>query len=176
MRHDTSPIDCVRSRPAHAALAALRVMAALMLAQHGLQKWLGLLLPPDRPWTGVPAFPSQSWVAGGLELVGGVLLAIGLFSRPVAFLLSGLMAFAYFLSHASQGFWPVLNRGELAALYCFVFLALWALGPGRYSVDAWLAARRRRARPTSAGGGGGREGGAAMERWQGVVERRRSVA
>jgi putative oxidoreductase len=134
-------------------LAALRVMAGLMLVQHGVQKWLGLLLPPDRRWNGAPELLSRPGFSGVLELVGGALLAIGLFSRPVAFLLSGLMAFAYFLTHAPDDFWPILNRGELAAPNCFVFLALWAVGPGRYSVDAWLAARRRPAlavtRPTA---------------------------
>jgi len=78
------------------------------------------------------------WIAGTLEVVGGLLLAFGFLTRPVAFLLSGLMASAYFIAHVPQGFWPILNGGELAALYCFVFLAFWALGGGRYSVDAIL--------------------------------------
>ena len=144
MRYATSPLNAVRSPLVHAVVAATRVVAGLMLAQHGVQKWLGLLLAPDRPWAGAPAFPSQTWFAGTLELVGGPLLAIGLFSRPIAFLLSGLMAFAYFLAHAPRSFWPVLNRGENVVLFCFVFLLLWALGPGRYSVDALLDARRAR--------------------------------
>jgi putative oxidoreductase len=143
MRYETAPTNCITSRPAHAVLAALRVMAGLMLLQHGVQKWLGLLLPPDRPWNGAPELLSRPGFSGVLELAGGALLTIGLFARPVAFVLSGLMAFAYFLAHAPDGFWPILNGGELAALYCFVFLAFWAVGPGRYSVDAWLAARRR---------------------------------
>ena len=69
-------------------------------------------------------------LAGMLELVGGALLLVGLFTRPVAFVLSGEMAFAYFMAHAPHGFWPLINRGELAALYCFVFLFLAAAGPG----------------------------------------------
>jgi putative oxidoreductase len=79
-----------------------------------------------------------------MELVGGALLLIGLFTRPVAFLLSGLMAFAYFIAHAPQGFWPLLNRGELAALYSFVFLYLAAAGGGPWGVDRWWHARTSR--------------------------------
>jgi putative oxidoreductase len=80
-------------------------------------------------------------VAGLLELVGGLLLLLGLFTRPVAFLLSGLMAFAYFIGHAPRDFWPIVNGGELAALYCFLFLYLAAAGGGPWSLDRWL--RRR---------------------------------
>ena len=80
---------------------------------------------------------SLSGVAGVLELFGGLLLLLGLFTRPVAFVLSGLMAFAYFIAHAPQGFWPLLNRGELAALYSFVFLYLAAAGGGPWSLDQW---------------------------------------
>lgn len=119
-------------------LAALRVVAGLMLVQHGVQKHLGWLLPPDRPFSGAPEMWSRMWIAGTLEVVGGVLLAFGFLTRPVAFLLSGLMASAYFIAHVPQGFWPILNGGELAALYCFVFLAFWALGGGKYSIDAIL--------------------------------------
>jgi putative oxidoreductase len=74
-------------------------------------------------------------VAGALELVGGFLLVIGLFTRPAAFVLSGLMAVAYFMAHAPAGFWPILNQGELAIMYCFVFLYLAAAGGGEWSVD-----------------------------------------
>ena len=76
-----------------------------------------------------------SGTAGALELVGGFLILIGLFTRPTAFVLSGLMAFAYFLAHTPQGFWPLLNGGELAALYSFVFLYLFAAGGGEWSLD-----------------------------------------
>src|SRR5205807_1342601 len=91
------------------------------------------------PGTGTRA---RSSPAGALELVGGALLLVGLFTRPVAFILSGEMAFAYFMAHAGQGFWPLLNRGELAALYCFVFLYLAAAGGGPWSLDrAWGSPR-----------------------------------
>ncbi len=84
-------------------------------------------------------------IAGALEVVGGTLLFVGLFTRPVAFLLSGTMAFAYFLVHAPRGFWPILNRGETPALYCFIFLFLAAAGPGAASLDGVLARRRQAA-------------------------------
>ena len=124
---------------------ALRVVAGLMLMQHGAQKFFGLLLSPGAPaFKGPPALFSQMWWAGSLELVGGMALAFGLFTRPVAFVLSGLMASAYFLSHAPNGFWPILNRGELAALYCFVFLMFAAMGGGRYSLDRLLHRSQQR--------------------------------
>ena len=139
-----SSVTATRAELLHTiTLTALRVIAGLMLAQHGLQKLFGLLLAPDREWGGAPAILSQPWIAGVLEVGGGVLLAIGLFTRPVAFVLSGLMAAAYFLAHAPRGFWPVLNRGELPALYCFVFLMFAVVGGGPYSLDAVLARRRR---------------------------------
>jgi putative oxidoreductase len=133
------------SRFEGSTLALLRLMAALMLMQHGVQKMFGLLLPPDRPAQPFELL-SQRGLAGVLEVLGGTLLALGLFTRPVAFVLSGLMAFAYFLSHAPDGFWPILNRGELAALYCFLFFYLAARGGGPYSVDALLEHRRQTAR------------------------------
>jgi putative oxidoreductase len=77
-----------------------------------------------------------------LELFGGVLLFIGLVTRPVAFLLAGEMAAAYFMAHAPKGFWPILNKGELAVLYCFIFHYLWAAGGGPWSVDSILRRRR----------------------------------
>ncbi|HYH82639.1 MAG TPA: DoxX family protein [Longimicrobium sp.] len=124
------------SRYEEIALAILRVMAGLMLMQHGAQKLLGVLGGDVAPML------SRGWIAGVLELVLGALVAIGLATRISAFILSGEMAFAYFLAHAPSGFWPVMNRGELPALYCFVFLYLSARGPGRYSVDAALARGR----------------------------------
>ena len=98
---------------------------------HGMQKLLSFPMAFPKP---VAPF-SLMGLAGTLELVGGALLLIGLFTRPVAFILSGEMAFAYFMAHAPQGFWPIVNRGELAALYCFVFLYLAAAGGGVWSVD-----------------------------------------
>ena len=112
-------------------------MAALIFLAHGTQKLLGF---PVAPPNGFPAMLSLSWTAGLLELVGGVLLLLGLFTRPVAFILSGEMAFAYWMAHAPRSPWPVANGGDAAILYCFVFLYLFAAGPGPWSVDA---ARRR---------------------------------
>ena len=126
------------------AFTLLRVMAGLMLVQHGVQKHFGWLVPAARPWGGAPDPFSQPWIAGTLEIGGGILLALGLFTRPVAFLLSGLMAFAYFLSHAPRGFWPILNDGELPALYAFVFLTFAAIGGGPYSVDALFRGGKKR--------------------------------
>ena len=115
-------------------LSVLRIVAAFMFVTHGTQKWLALPVPRPTPTT----LASLGGVAGVFELVGGFLLLLGLFTRPVAFVLSGLMAFAYFIAHAPQGFWPIVNRGELAALYCFVFLYLAAAGGGPWSLDHWL--------------------------------------
>ena len=118
-------------------LSVLRIIAGFVFVEHGLQKWLGFPVPPEHPTT----IASLSGVAGIFELVGGFLLLFGLFTRPVAFVLSGLMAFAYFIAHAPQGFWPLLNHGELAVLYCFVFLFLAAAGGGPWSLDAWRSSR-----------------------------------
>ena len=101
---------------------------------HGAQKlfgWLG-----GMGGTGASAsFPDLMWVAGVLEFFGGLCILLGAWTRPVAFLLSGMMAAAYFMGHASQGFWPLLNRGELAVLYCFVFLFFAATGGGPFTVE-----------------------------------------
>jgi putative oxidoreductase len=107
-------------------------MAAALFMEHGAQKMLGF--PAPLPMTLQPF--SLLWCAGALELVGGVLLLLGLFTRPVAFVLSGEMAVAYFLQHAPGGFFPLLNKGELAVIYCFVFLYLAAAGGGPWSLDA----------------------------------------
>lgn len=112
-------------------LSVLRIVTAFLFMQHGAQKILGFPAEQRYPFD----ITSLSGVAGVLELFGGALLLIGLFTRPVAFLLSGLMAFAYFLVHAPQGFWPLNNGGELAALFSFVFLYLWTAGGGAWSVD-----------------------------------------
>ena len=114
-------------------LSVLRIVAAFLFIEHGTQKWL--LFPTG---TARASIESLSGVAGLFELIGGALLLVGLFTRPVAFVLSGLMAFAYFMAHAPQGFWPILNRGELAVLYCFVFLYLAAAGGGPWSLDRVL--------------------------------------
>jgi len=99
--------------------------------EHGAQKLISFPAPPQA----MHSLFSLIGVAGILEFFGGLLLLIGLFSRPVAFLLSGQMAVAYFMAHAPHGFWPVLNRGELAVLYCFVFLYLAVAGGGSWSID-----------------------------------------
>ncbi|MBV8859588.1 MAG: DoxX family protein [Acidobacteria bacterium] len=119
-------------------LSVLRIVTAFLLIAHGAQKLFGFLAPPGMP--GMPPF-SQMWVAGILEFFGGLLLLVGLFTRPVAFILSGLLAVAYFQVHAPGGFWPLQNKGELAVLYCFVFLYLWFAGGGEWSLDRLL--RRR---------------------------------
>jgi putative oxidoreductase len=129
------------SRVPQIGLALLRIVAGLMLVQHGVQKHFGLLLPPDMPFMGAPAAFSQMWIAGTLEIIGGTLLALGVLTRLVAFILSGMLAVAYFQVHAPQAIWPVLNQGELAVLYCFVFLMFAAVGGGPYSVDGLIARR-----------------------------------
>ena len=121
-------------------LSILRIVTGFLFMTHGTQKWLGFPVPfpsPVEPW-------SLNGVAGMLELVGGALILVGLFTRPVAFVLSGLMAVAYFMVHAPQGFWPIVNKGELAVLYCFVFLCFAAAGGGAWSVDRWWRGRNDR--------------------------------
>ena len=108
------------------------------MMQHGGQKVLGFPAESKAPFD----LMSMSGTAGILELVGGFLLAIGLFTRPTALILSGLMAFAYFIAHDSKGFWPMLNGGELAVLYCFVYLYLAAAGGGKFGVDAILGKKK----------------------------------
>ena len=131
-------------------LSVLRIVAALLLMQHGAQKLFCVpAAPPPPPQQQVvqqdaqrqqaaqqpSRTPPLMLVAGALEFFGGLLLLFGLFTRPVAFILSGLLAVAYFMAHAPQGFWPVLNKGELAALYSFVFLYLAVAGGGAWSID-----------------------------------------
>lgn len=101
-----------------------------MMASHGAQKVLGAFGGVPE---GVPGF--ITWIAGPIELVGGALLALGLFTRGNAFLMSGLMAVAYFMGHASKGFWPILNGGELAIIYSWLSLYLAAEGPGAFALD-----------------------------------------
>lgn len=113
-------------------LSVLRIISGLLMMQHGGQKVLGFPAASKAPFE----LFSRMGIAGILELVGGLLLAIGLFTRPTAFILSGLMAAAYFMVHAGKGFWPMLNGGELAVLYCFVYLYLAAAGGGKFGVDA----------------------------------------
>jgi len=112
-------------------LGVLRIMSGLLLLQHGTAKYLSIPVGPMN--NASPA--TMSGAAGLIELIGGVLIIIGLFTRPVAFILSGMTAVAYFWAHAPRGFFPILNGGELAALYSFVFLYLAAAGGGAWSVD-----------------------------------------
>jgi len=119
---------------------ALRIMAGFLFWQHGAQKLFGM-------FEGNRVESWLSWplgLAGILEFFGGILIFLGVFTRPVAFVLSGQMAVAYFMSHLPRGFWPIMNGGERAALFCFIFLFLWAAGGGDFSVDGWLKKRRER--------------------------------
>jgi putative oxidoreductase len=111
-------------------LSLLRFIAGAMFAAHGAQKLFGMFggMPPGVPWRVV-------YIAGGLEFFGGILLALGIFTRPLAFILSGLMAVAYFEGHARGGFLPKVNGGEMAVLYCWLFLYIAAAGPGAWAVD-----------------------------------------
>jgi len=112
-------------------LGLLRIVAAILFMEHGAQKLLGF--PPSDH--GSPELLSLLGVAGILELVGGFFILIGLFTRPIALLLSGEMAVAYWMAHAPRSIYPALNGGDAAILYCFIFLYLAAAGPGALSVD-----------------------------------------
>ena len=140
MTFDSQLFDTWRPR----LLALLRIVTAYLFLQHGTAKLLGI--PAVEMFkSGVPLF-SLLGLAGVLELVGGALLLIGLYARPVAFILAGEMAFAYFIAHASQGnaLVPMLNNGELAVLYCFVFFYLTVAGAGAWSLDAMRGSLVRR--------------------------------
>jgi len=128
----TDELTSLRGR----VLSLMRLVVGFMFMAHGLQKTLGLLGGQQ------VTHLSLLGVAGYLELIGGILIMIGLFTRPVAFVLSGEMAVAYFYQHASASFWPIVNGGELAVVYCFIFFYLVFAGGGSWSLDAL---RRRRA-------------------------------
>lgn len=113
-------------------LSVLRIMSSLLLLQHGTAKIFGF--PHVDYFDNLEIF-SLVGIAGMIEIVGGILLLIGFLTRPTAFILSGELAFAYFLGHASQGFFPILNGGELAVLYTFIFLYLAVAGSGKWGVD-----------------------------------------
>lgn len=115
-------------------LSAVRIVVGLLFLEHGTAKYLGFPITPH-----VPEILSMSGVGGLLELVGGALLTVGLFTRPVAFVLSGEMAVAYFFAHFPRSFFPMINGGDAAVLYCFVFLYLCFAGGGRWSIDALVA-------------------------------------
>jgi putative oxidoreductase len=118
------------------ARAALRVIAGLLFMSHGIAKLFGF--PPGGWPMPAPEVGTVLWFSAVIELVGSPFIILGLFTRPVAFLLSGEMAVAYFSAHATQSFFPILNHGEGAILYCFIFLYLFAAGPGAWSVDGRL--------------------------------------
>ena len=123
-------------------LSLLRIVSGLVFMHHGTQKLLGFP-PMAEGMSGPPAF-SFLWVGGVLEMVGGALVLIGLFTRPVAFVLAGEMAVAYWMFHAPSSPFPALNGGDAAILYCFVFLYIAAAGPGPWSLDARLHSGERR--------------------------------
>jgi putative oxidoreductase len=120
--------------------SVLRIIVGFLLMPHGAQKLFGFLA--TSPMMGPHPLGSLMGVAGVLEFFGGLLFLIGLFTRPVAFILSGFAAVAYFMAHAPKGFWPLQNGGELAVLYCFVFLFFAVAGGGVWSVD-WCIRRGR---------------------------------
>ena len=121
-----------------ATLNALRIVTGFLFWEHGAQKLLGW-------FGGNPVEPMSllGW-AGILEFFGGVLIVLGLLTKPVAVVLAGEMAVAYFRSHLPRGFWPATNGGELAALYCFIFLFFAVRGGGSFSLDGWIGSRRGR--------------------------------
>ena len=122
-------------------LGVLRIITGLLFLAHGTQKFLGFP-GGERAGSGW-AFAHPGAYAGIIELVAGTLIVLGLFTRPAAFLASGTMAAAYFIGHATQGFWPINNMGDAAILYCFVFLYLVFAGPGALSLDSKLERSRR---------------------------------
>jgi putative oxidoreductase len=127
--------NALTERWAPPLLSILRIVAALIFIEHGTQKFLGF---PAAPANGFPAFLSLLWWQGLIEIVGGVLLLLGLFTRLVAFILAGDMTFAYWMVHASKGTYPALNGGDAAILYCFVFLYIAFAGGGPWSLDRVL--------------------------------------
>ncbi len=128
-------------------LALLRIVAGLLFLSHGLVKLFGF---PEGAMPGQMPLLSLMGVGAVIEVATGALLVLGLFTRPAAFIASGEMAVAYWMFHAPAGFYPILNQGELAALYSFLFLYVAAAGPGAFSLDKTLSAPRQQAAGTSA--------------------------
>ena len=138
-------IDSISTTWSPRVLSIFRIIVGLLFLEHGTSKYLSL---PVSPTTGVNVL-SLSGINGIIELIGGVLIVLGLFTRPVAFILSGDMAIAYFIAHAPRGFFPLVNGGELAIVYCFAFLYLAAAGGGEWSIDR-LRVGSEAPRPSSA--------------------------
>lgn len=120
-------------------LSVVRIVAALLFFEHGTQKLFGY--PPGQPYTGFPDF-SLLGIAGMLEVAGGLLILVGLFTRPTAFILCGEMAVAYFRAHLPRSFFPINNFGEITLILCFYFLYLSAAGAGVWSLDRVLSKPR----------------------------------
>ena len=132
------------------AIGLLRIVTGLLFLQHGTAKIFGF------PWVSSMAYPQSGsllWAAGWVEVVGSVLLIAGLFTRPVAFILAGEMAVAYWMIHAPQSFYPMINDGEKAILFCFIFLLFIATGAGKWSIDAITARNRTGVEGYAAPGG-----------------------
>lgn len=127
------------SRYQRFSLGALRIVAGFLWMPHGAQKLFGVLTESGS----AAEFLSRTWFAGAIEFFGGLAIMLGFLTRPVALIAAGEMAAAYLLAHAPRGFWPILNRGELAALYCVLWLYLAANGGGGFSIDGLIARRRR---------------------------------
>jgi putative oxidoreductase len=134
----THSFPAMLSELAPYVLSIVRIVAGLLFLEHGMSRLFGFPspIPTPHPLT-------LYWFAGCIELSGGFLITLGLLARPAAFIMSGEMAFAYFLSHAPRGFFPILNAGDPAILYCFVFFYLVFAGPGPWSLDALLWRNRR---------------------------------
>ena len=120
-------------------LSILRIVAGLMFFEHGLAKLFGF--PPHGQ---MPGFMELEWFAGSIEFTGGILVTLGLLTRPAAFIMSGEMAIGYFLDHAPRSYFPLLNGGDAAVLYCFIFLYFVFAGAGPLSLDALLWGKKRR--------------------------------
>ncbi len=127
-------VEQIQNKYADLALTLLRIIAGALFMQHGAQKLFGLFGGLGGNGASAP-FLQLMWFAGVIEFFGGLCVLLGLFTRPVAFLLSGEMAVAYFTGHATRGFWPLLNHGELAILFCFIFLFLAVAGGSRFTLD-----------------------------------------
>ncbi len=116
-------------------LSIVRIIVGLLFLEHGSAKLLGFPMSPSPQ----PAMMTLLWIQGAIELVGGLLIAAGFLTRPVAFILAGDMAVAYFMAHLPKSLFPLLNQGDLAILYCFIFLLFFVAGPGRWSIDRSLS-------------------------------------